>query len=217
MEWQLQNCACAIDCSYVWIKTPYLTSYKDCVDEIVDEKVVFQAVVNFQGWFLDVFSGWPGSVHGTRNFSQSPLGRAARQMQFLQEPLTSINEYNTKSYLIEDAGYKLDTNILSAYNLVPDNMSQDETPHQGVDFLEGKSWLLLEIWSFNIDINGEVLKCSPQWKFALRPFKWWAWVRRYPTMIAALLYNIVGSAAGRKFYRILIPRMILSKKASHLA
>jgi hypothetical protein len=31
-KWQLPNCAGAIDCSHIRIKTPYIASYKDYVD-----------------------------------------------------------------------------------------------------------------------------------------------------------------------------------------
>ena len=114
-KWQLPNCAGAIDCSHICIKTPHIASYRDYVDRSGKKSVVLQAVVDSQGRFLDVFSGWPGSVHDTRIFNHSPLGRALRQKEFLQEPLVSLGGHQIRPYLIGDAGYKLEDFMIVPY------------------------------------------------------------------------------------------------------
>ena len=69
----------AIDGSHIWIDKP-----AEDPDSYINRKQYFsiniQGTVNHQIKFLDVFIGYPGSVHDARVFKNSPLRNDLREL-----------------------------------------------------------------------------------------------------------------------------------------
>ena len=112
---QFPNCFGAIDCSHFRITTPHIDSYKAYVDRSGHKSVVVQAVVDCNGRFIDVFSGFPGSVHDARIFSHSNIFEALHEGQVYQEPIAIVDGHPIKPYLVGDAGYKLAPYLIVPY------------------------------------------------------------------------------------------------------
>ena len=74
-----------------------------------------QAVVDAQGRFIDVYGGWPGSVHDSRVFSTSPLYQKLHNGEMLQEPVVVIEGEPITPYIVGDAGYKLESFLIVPY------------------------------------------------------------------------------------------------------
>ena len=55
-----------------------------------------------RGRFIDVFAGWPGSVHDARIFANSSFNLALQEQRILQTPLEPV-----RPYIIGDVGYAL--------------------------------------------------------------------------------------------------------------
>ena len=108
---QFPNCVGAIDCSHILIYTPAIEHTKGYCDRNGKMSVVLQGVCDSQGRFLDINSGWPGSVNDKRVFLRSPLYTALKGRRVLKEPVVSINDMNVLPYLVGDAGYMLVMNV----------------------------------------------------------------------------------------------------------
>lgn len=68
----------------------------------------FQGVVDADGKFIDVSTGWPSSIHDTRVLRLSTLYRRA-------EPVRHINRVTVRPLLIGDSAYPLLTWLAGPY------------------------------------------------------------------------------------------------------
>ena len=104
----LPNCCGAIDCSHILVTTPDGEAPRPYVDRGGHKSTILQAVVDGQGRFLDVFAGWPGSVHDQRVFHHSPIYEHITRHGLLDGPTTMVQGKEIGPWLAGDAGYKLE-------------------------------------------------------------------------------------------------------------
>ena len=71
-QWGVPQCAGAIDGTHFPVCAPLL-NHTDYYNRKGNYSVNMQAVVDNQYRFLDIYVGWPGSVHDTRVFAHSSL------------------------------------------------------------------------------------------------------------------------------------------------
>lgn len=72
--WGFPQAAGAIDGTHIPIIRPD-ESASDYYNRKGYYSVIMQAMVDFRGWFMDIYIGWPGKVHDARVFSNSSLYR----------------------------------------------------------------------------------------------------------------------------------------------
>eukprot|EP01018_Ginkgo_biloba_P010017 Gb_31663 [translate_table: standard] len=101
----LPNCCGTIDAMHIIITKP-------CVMDGVDYyniKIIFNyfvRVCDINRRFLDVFCGFPGSVHDSRILHNSGLYRRAKDKDTLHgKPIYTNYVFKVGQYLLGDAGY----------------------------------------------------------------------------------------------------------------
>ncbi|KNE91869.1 hypothetical protein PSTG_14723 [Puccinia striiformis f. sp. tritici PST-78] len=110
----IPNVVGAIDGTHVPIAIPPDDEWKAYINQKSWASLVFQCVVDGEGNFLNVSGGGPGSMHDTRVFRQSLLG------QSLTPGVNTPSMIPDGSYLIGDAGYPGNVNVLIPYPSVVD-------------------------------------------------------------------------------------------------
>ena len=103
----LPGCLGAIDCSHILIVSPDHEMTRPYVDRSGHKSVILQAVVDCQGRYLDVFAGWPGSVHDQRVPSESLIYEHLTRHGLLDEPVVQLQGKEIGPWLVGDAGYAL--------------------------------------------------------------------------------------------------------------
>ena len=88
--------------------------------------IVLMAVVDDQCRFMDICVGWPGSVHDSRVFKNSPLGMKLTSPQFREQTLPD------DSHIIGDAAFQLSTYLLTPFrdNQIRARGEGEPTPEQ---------------------------------------------------------------------------------------
>ena len=102
----LPNVVGAIDGSHVQIKAP-----KSCHEDYFNRKqnysINLQGTVDGTGMFIDVSTGWPGSMHDARVLRLSSLYRKATNDEILTEPEKTIEAVPLRPLLLGDSAYPL--------------------------------------------------------------------------------------------------------------
>ena len=84
---------------------------------------VTQAVVDANLFFIDVSTGWPGSIHDARVLRLSDLFQRAQNGDILSDPTKVVNGCNVRPLLLGDPAYPLLPWLMTAYpgsaNLTP--------------------------------------------------------------------------------------------------
>lgn len=96
----------AIDGSHVSIKAPHV-NHEDYFNRKQNYSINLQGVVDADGKFIDVSTGWPGSIHDARVLRLSSLYRLAENNSILMEPVRRINGVSVRPLLIGDSAYPL--------------------------------------------------------------------------------------------------------------
>ena len=114
----LKNVCGAIDCTHVRHSKPRGVALpSDYVDRHQNFSTVMQAIVDSNCRFLDVYIGWPGSVHDTRIFYNSSFAYKVLAHSIMQEPILNIQGVHVLPYLVGDAGYPLKPYMMIPYPL----------------------------------------------------------------------------------------------------
>eukprot|EP01018_Ginkgo_biloba_P008023 Gb_17152 [translate_table: standard] len=87
----LPNCCGAIDATHITITKPYGVDGTDYYNRKQSYSVVLQGVCDTNRRFLDVFCGFPGSVHDSRILQNSGLYKRAEDKDILHGKPTYIN------------------------------------------------------------------------------------------------------------------------------
>ena len=77
--------------------------------------IITQAVVDYQYRFLDVYTGWPGSVHDARVFAHSSLYKLGVNNRLLPDNKKSIEGTEMPLYLIGDSAYPMITWLMKPF------------------------------------------------------------------------------------------------------
>lgn len=96
----------AIDGTHVEIKAP-LVNPADYFNRKQKYSIVTQAVVDSRLMFMDVSTGWPGSIHDARVLRLSRIFREIENGNILTQPVEMINGTNVKPLILGDPAYPL--------------------------------------------------------------------------------------------------------------
>ncbi|KAI8516593.1 hypothetical protein Bbelb_051740 [Branchiostoma belcheri] len=128
-RWGFPQCGGAIDGSHIEVKAP-----ADLRTDFYNRKgwysMVLQGIVDYRYRFIDVYTGWPGSVHDARVLRNSPVFRRATRGNglslFPQEFNRRISGTDVPVVLLGDAAYPHLPWLMKPY---PDNghLSQEKT------------------------------------------------------------------------------------------
>ncbi|XP_059374201.1 uncharacterized protein LOC132111046 [Carassius carassius] len=110
-------CAGAIDGSHIPIIAPQedAAAYYNCKGW---HSIVFQAVVDHNFCFTDVYVGWPGRTHDARVLSNSPIFQMAEEnggYLFPRENSRIVNGVEVPVHLIGDAAYPLKNWLMKSF------------------------------------------------------------------------------------------------------
>ena len=114
-KWGVPQCLGAIDGSHIPISPPAL-----CHTDYYNRKgwysVLVQAVVDYKFCFLDIYTGWPGSVHDARVLAHSTFYKKATVGQLLSRATKPINGVNVPVFVIGDSAYPMQPWLMKPYN-----------------------------------------------------------------------------------------------------
>ncbi|GBG89788.1 hypothetical protein CBR_g49639 [Chara braunii] len=100
------RCMGAIDCTHLYVDKPANAPAENFCDRHRQFSVVAQVVVDMDMRILDVFVGYPGSVHDSRVLRNSSLYRRAQVgVIFDADPLVLPGGVSTRGYVLADNGY----------------------------------------------------------------------------------------------------------------
>jgi len=77
--------------------------------------IITQAVVDHNGLFTDLCIGWPGSIHGTRVFSNSTLYSKINNGELLCGDVLRVRGGSIPVYLIGDSAYPLSSWLMKPF------------------------------------------------------------------------------------------------------
>ena len=92
----------AIDCTHIKISAPWVNP-EQYIDRQKNFSINTQVICNHRGAITHLSACWPGSIHDSRILQES----------FIQDVLDS--HMLGKYYLLGDAGYAYQTNLLTPY------------------------------------------------------------------------------------------------------
>ena len=107
----------AIDGTHVEIKAP-LVNPADYFNRKQKYSVVTQAVVDSRMMFMDVSTGWPGSIHDARVLRLSRVFRKIGNGNILTRPVEMINGINVKPLILGDPAYPLRPWLMTPFPMV---------------------------------------------------------------------------------------------------
>ncbi|GBG63228.1 hypothetical protein CBR_g36997 [Chara braunii] len=100
------NCHGCINCTHIYINKPANANGEDYCDRRLRSSVQAQVVVDMNLCVLDVFVGYPGSVHDMRMLNLSSLWVRAESGQLFTDPHVMLPfGVRTNGYLLGDNGY----------------------------------------------------------------------------------------------------------------
>ena len=105
-HWGFPNCAGAIDGSHIPMAAPvdYHSDYYNCKGWY---SMIVQAVADHKYRFLDVYTGWPGSVHDVRVFANSPLYMKGIDGKLFPNITRKVDDKDMSIVLLGDSAYTL--------------------------------------------------------------------------------------------------------------
>ena len=110
----LPNVIGAIDGSHVQIKAPK-TCHEDYFNRKQNYSINLQGTVDGTGMFIDISTGWPGSMHDARVLRLSSLYSKATDGEILSEPEKSIEGIAVRPLLLGDSAYPLLSWLIGPY------------------------------------------------------------------------------------------------------
>ena len=114
-QWGVPQCAGAIDGTHFPVCAPLL-NHTDYYNRKGNYSVNMQAVVDNQYRFLDIYVGWPGSVHDTRVFAHSSLYIKGEAGTLIQSHERTIEGVKVPRFLIGDSAYPLLNWLMKPYS-----------------------------------------------------------------------------------------------------
>ncbi|GBG81185.1 hypothetical protein CBR_g31859 [Chara braunii] len=119
------NCHGCIDCTHIYIDKPANANGEDYCDRRRRFSVQAQVVVDMNLRVLDVFVGYPGSVHDMRMLNLSSLWVRAESGQLFTGPHVMLPfGVRTNGYLLGDNGYPQSEWIVVPYGSLPQHPTE---------------------------------------------------------------------------------------------
>ena len=106
----------AIDGTHIYIKTPQCDSKYDYFCRKQRYSINTQAVVGGDLLFLDLATGFPGSLHNSRLLRHTSLFIKANDKEILAEPEKLIENLTVRLLILGDGGYHLTSWLVRPYN-----------------------------------------------------------------------------------------------------
>ena len=107
----------AIDGSHIALKTVPVNEWIEYFNRKQDYSVVIQGVASFK--FLDVGTGYPGSIHDARILRLSKLHSKIDQGNLLKGPLKQIGGSEIGPLLVGDSAYPLSVWLMKPFKQTP--------------------------------------------------------------------------------------------------
>eukprot|EP01018_Ginkgo_biloba_P036428 Gb_18442 [translate_table: standard] len=98
------NCCGAIDATHIEM---YYESLVDWYDREHNYSMIVQAIIDSNMRFLDICTGWPGSLNDTHLLRNSSFYRLCEGGERLNGNLVSIGTIDMREYIVGDGGYPL--------------------------------------------------------------------------------------------------------------
>ena len=114
-KWGFPQCVKAIDGSHISIIAPKENT-TDYFNRKKQHSIVFQAVVDHEYKFMDVYAGWPGSVHDARVLTNSSVFAKCENGTLLPNWTRNISGRNSPLLMLSDPAYPLTTWLMKPYS-----------------------------------------------------------------------------------------------------
>ncbi|GLJ06678.1 hypothetical protein SUGI_0044900 [Cryptomeria japonica] len=101
------NCCGAIDVTHIDFELPANECSSDWYDHDHNYSMSLQAIVDSNMRFMDVFTGWPGSINDARLLRNSAFYRLCEGGERLNGMSVSIGSSSIREYIVGDGGYPL--------------------------------------------------------------------------------------------------------------
>ena len=105
-HWGFPNCAGAIDGSHIPMAAP-VDYHSDYYNRKGWYSMIVQAVADHKYRFLDVYTGWPGSVHDARVFANSPIYMKGIDGKLFPNITRKVDDKDVPIVLLGDSAYPL--------------------------------------------------------------------------------------------------------------
>lgn len=113
-RWQFPQCAGALDGTHIPILAP-AENHTDYFNRKGFHSVVMQALVDYRYRFMDIYIGWPGSVHDARVLTNSALFSKGETGTLLPNFSRNINGCNVPLVILGDPAYPLLSWLMKGY------------------------------------------------------------------------------------------------------
>lgn len=112
--WGIPQCCGAVDGSHIPISAPVM-NHTDYYNRKGFYSVVVQAVVDYRYRFMNVYTGWPGSVHDARVFAHSTLYNLGTSNKLSPNTTKVIEGTEVPLYIVGDSAYPLLTWLMKPF------------------------------------------------------------------------------------------------------
>ncbi|XP_045179625.2 uncharacterized protein LOC123539178 [Mercenaria mercenaria] len=110
----MPQCIGAIDGTHIPIIAP-IENHADYFNRKGFHSIILQAVVDHAYQFMDIYVGWPGSVHDARVFANSPIARKLSTATAFDNRMENINGTQVPYYIIGDPAYPILPVLMKAF------------------------------------------------------------------------------------------------------
>ena len=81
--------------------------------------MVVQAVVDHNYLFIDLYIGWPGSVHDAQVLANSAIYCKSNNKELLQGDVLAVGNHNVPTFLVGDSAYPLLPWLMKPFAMSP--------------------------------------------------------------------------------------------------
>ena len=114
-RWGFPQAAGAIDGTHIPILRPKGDSGADYYNRKGFYSIVMQAVVDFRGYFMDIYLGWPGKVHDARIFANSTFYHKGQTGTLLPDWQRQLSGVEVPLVILGDPAYPVLPWLMKAY------------------------------------------------------------------------------------------------------